>query len=459
MNEQRTPPHNRDAEASVVGQLLANPQTIGQVLATDLTPQHFYVDSLRRLYHEILSAYYADEPIDPVTIADSACAETPKEPGLATVWGGEAEVTKRVRQLASQKYDGTPVAHAKLVKKHADARSLLMLCYDTEVAVWNADKDPEEIAGDVSQTAMQIATSSLLTHEIVSFEQLGRNFIRHQQMLMKARKDNVELGAYFGLDFIDNFTRGLRPTELMFLGGPPGAGKSAVSWTMGKLFAERQMRKPEELRIGALMLSLEMGQEPSNVRVAQALTGLDGGKLREGKTSDQDLAKVAAEWGKRKDLPLYFNFTSQLRLSQLRALVVEAIRRYNIGLLVIDHFKYVLSDRRYEKDLQEDEEKARFLKENIAKDLNLAVICLAHTTKGTSEDGRPTLRDLRGSFMVAAHADFVGLVYRPYKDAKAKDIEDGKVKVTDAEMVWAKNRHGLEATHRFHFDPATMQIH
>jgi replicative DNA helicase len=44
------------------------------------------------------------------------------------------------------------------------------------------------------------------------------------------------------------------------------------------------------------VLSLEMGEEPSNVRLAQANTGIDGGKLREGKTDEDDLRTIIKTW-------------------------------------------------------------------------------------------------------------------------------------------------------------------
>lgn len=98
-----------------------------------------------------------------------------------------------------------------------------------------------------------------------------------------------------------------------------------------------------------------------------------------------------------------------MRLSQVRAITVEAIRRHNVGLVVIDHWKYLDSDRHFRSPLDEDEAKARFLEQDRAKELNVAVICLAHTTKGADEreDRRPRMNDPRGSGFVAAHADFI----------------------------------------------------
>lgn len=451
------PPYSPQAEESVVGQMLATPRVTAEVVATALEPQHFYSPPMRAIFHEVLSAYYADEAIDPLTIGE-ACGKT-----LSRSWNcTEQEAVERVRSLAAGRQGrmGEAVDHAKIVKKHADLRSLLDIASQIQRDVAMEERGPEEIAGVASQAAMQVATSTLLTSEIVAYEDLGRNFVRTQRQLMEARDKGLELGAYFGLSFIDSYTRGLRPTELMFVAGEPGAGKSAVTWTAAQTFAERQMKKPADRRIATLVLSLEMAEEPSSTRLAQAITGIDGGKLREGRTEQADLDKVVAEWQKRRDLPLYFNFTSNMRTSQLKAVVVEAIRRHNVGLVIIDHFRYVDMDGRWRSSIEEEGAKARFLKQDIATQLNVAVICLAHTAKSIdTQDRRPRMHHLRGSQEIAAHADFVTFVYRPYNNASQQDIDDGNVSRTDAELIWAKNRHGLEGTAGFHFDASTMTIY
>jgi replicative DNA helicase len=451
-----TPPHSPDAEASVVGGMLAESRVVGEVIGTLLEPRHFYLPAMRALFHEIVAAYYADDPIDPLSIGELTSKT------LSRAWRcEEAEAVRRVQTLASGRRGSESVDHARIVKRDSDYRDLLDLAAKVQIAVAMEQENPDVVAGEVSQTAMQIATSTLLTHEILSFDDLGRRFEAQQRRLMAARAQGIELGAYFGLSFLDNFLRGLQPTELCIIAGEPGAGKSAVSWKATQNFGERQMQRPSDRRVGALVLSLEMGEEPSNVRLATANTGIDGGRMREGRTDEDDLHKIVTEWGKRKGIPVWFNFTSTLRSGQMRALIVEAIRRHNVGLVVIDHLRYFDMDGRFGSALEEEEAKARFLKEQIAKELNVAVIALAHTTKAieSTDDRRPRLSHLRGSGQVAAHADFVGFVYRPYNHAKREDIDEGKVKRTDAEMIWAKNRHGLDGTARFHFDPSTMNIH
>jgi replicative DNA helicase len=273
-----------------------------------------------------------------------------------------------------------------------------------------------------------------------------------------AHERGVELAVYTGLPFIDSWTQGIAPTELMFLAGDPGVGKTALAWECGKGFAQRQVVKPPEQQVSTLVLSLEMGLIASTGRVVQSLTHIDGIRLRSGDISDAEWQHVLRDWKNNERLPIVFNFASNFRLSQMRALIVEAIRKFNVGFIIIDHFRQIDPDKHYANPLDGDEAEVRFLKEDVAKDLNVAVLCLAHTIKvGRAEtDRRPRLGDLRGSGQISAHADFVGFMYRPSKHIGPEDLEASGVLETDAEIVWAKNRFGTDGIAPFYFEPATM---
>lgn len=453
-----TLPHSPEAEASVIGQMLAQPQVVGEVVGTLLEPQHFYVPAFRALYHTIVESYYADDPIDALTIA-TLSAKT-----LARAWDcDESQAVAQVQSLTLGQgaFAGDAADHARLVKRDSDYRALLDLSVSIQRAVELERDAPDVVAGEAATNAMRIATDTLLTHEILSFDQLKDVFLEEQRFMAAARAAGIDVGAYFGLPFLDDHLRGLRGTELFILAGDPGSGKSAVAWEMARRFAERQMRKDKDKRVGAFVLSLEMGKEPSTGRIAQAIAGLDGGAVREGKLAEEDLRKVAAEWTRRAGLPLHFNFTSTLRASQLRALIVESIRRHNTGLVVIDHMRYFDMDGKYQFKVEEEEDKARFLKQSLAKDLNVAVVCLAHTTKDSSntEDKRPRMRHLRGSGQISAEADFLGFVYRPYDHATPDEKAAALYARADAELIWEKARHARKTTAQFTFDAARMDIH
>lgn len=450
-------PHSPDAERAVLGRIMAQGTKVaGQVVGTLLEPTHFYAPAHRLIYETIYEAYYADEPMDALTVGE-LCSKR-----LAPLWDvTEDEAVGRVRDMSDrQTFSGQISDHARLIKRDSDYRLLLRLSASIEEAVGSEESTPEEVASIASQRAMRIATNSLIAHEIKPFGELGREYVREAQRMMDAAAQGIELGAYFDLRFVDRYLHGLQPTELWFLAGDPGAGKTAISVIASLNFARRQMKQEDDRRIATLFLSLEMGELPSKMRLAQTLTGIDSARMREGTLSAEELQRITKKWASEQDIPLYFNFTSTLKTSQMRAIITEAIRRHNVGLVVIDHFRHFRMDGRYERQVQEDEDKVLFLKESICKDLNVAVICLAHTTKFSEQNHnrRPTLSNLRGSGQIAATADFVSFMYRPFNHATDDEKSDGNVRETDAEMIWEKNRFGVDDVAEFTFEPKRMVV-
>jgi replicative DNA helicase len=450
-------PASQRAEESVLGAILKDPKVANEIVGAILEPEHFYFSPYRVVFEQIVERVYADDPIDPLTVAEAVSKKT------SQMWGvDERDAVDRVVALtatSTAEDESTPLQHAALVKRHFDYRSLMSLAYEVLTEVQDEAAAPEDLAARLSSKAMQIATDQVVRQELLTFEDLGRNWVKSMNQVIALREAGHERGAHFGIRAIDEFTKGLLPTELLISGGEPGIGKSAVWWAGAINFCERQMKKPAEERVACLVLSLEMGEEPSSTRLAQRVGDIDGEKLRLGTIDRMELRTVAEKWAAKRELPLITNHSGMLRLSQLRAIVVEAIRKHNVGLVVIDHFRFLRPDEHFQNVNDADDHIVAFLKTAIAKDLNVAVVCLAHTTKNLERaDKRPRMSDLRGSGMIAAFADFVCFVYRPWLYASDSAKERGQVSREDAEMIWAKARHSGDGTGEFYMNLATMSV-
>src|SRR3989449_3836058 len=64
----RIPPHDLDAEISVIGSILLDPLSIAKVLQF-LHPEDFYRENNGQIYRASLDLFAAGEPIDNVTLA------------------------------------------------------------------------------------------------------------------------------------------------------------------------------------------------------------------------------------------------------------------------------------------------------------------------------------------------------------------------------------------------------
>ena len=446
-------PASQRAEESVLGALMRSEEARQEILTGDLEAEHLYFRPYRLLFDRTVERYYADEPIDPLTLAEEVGPQVAKEWNLP-----EREAVDRIIALAKPDPSETTSLreHAKIIKRHHDYRELVRVAGNALHNATEQGADPEEIAGQLAAAATRIVTGSLIHREILSYADLGRRWVKHMQDEIAAKAAGVELGAYFGIKGIDEHVKGLRPTELMMLGGEPGVGKSAIAWSMARNFAYRQLKKPADKRVGALVLSLEMGEELSSGRWAQIETRVEGDRLRTVAITRQELRDIAFQWAANRELPLWVNHSGELRESQIKALCVDAIRRHKIGLVVIDHFRFIKTDERFDNKNDADDQVVKFLKGTLGKDLNLAVICLAHTVK--SLDRRPMMDDLRGSGMISAFADIVCFPYWPWKHTAQDKRERGLVAREEYELIFDKIRQGQPGTAEMWIDMSTMKV-
>jgi replicative DNA helicase len=436
----------------VVGALMRSEEARIEVIGLGLDAEQFHYRPYKLAFEEVVERYYADDPIDPLTIAEAIA------PRAAEMWSiSEREAVDKFVALSAQVFEGSPADHVKIIKHHADLQALIGIAANALHEASYQERSPEEIAGVLSTEAAKIVTGALTHSESHSFGELGRRWTRQKQEEIAARAAGVELGARYGIAAIDQYVKGHRPSELFILGGDAGIGKSALAWAMGRNFALSQMKQAPERRIGTLILSLEMGEEPSSSRFAQMEARFPGEKLREGDLTRAELTAIAAKWAAHRELPLWVNHSGELRESQLKAIVVDHVRRHNVGVVIIDHFRFITTDERFRDKNDADEQIVKFLKANLAKDLNLAVTCLAHT-RDIEVGRRPTMNDLRGNKMISAFADLVAFPYSPWRASSVHERERDLVAREDFELIWAKVRQGAEGVGELYMDLSTQTV-
>jgi replicative DNA helicase len=451
-------PVSAQTEWRVLAEMLTRPERVAEIIGLPVEQRDFSSPDTRVIFATAVERHYAAKPIDALIVAELIRAE------LAQYWSAEpshvgALMEKRVREATGS--SDSLLEHAERLRQLSTKCQVMDICQHALGDIADGKLDAAEIADRASTEMMQATAGSVRRSELLTWMDTGRQYVKQLQQVQASTQQGIDLGVMTGLPFVDTHTAGLAPGELCFIASEPGAGKTALAWACALGFAARQMRRGDD-RVGTLILSMEMGLYSSTMRLVSSITGIEGGRLRRGDISPQEYTHILREWKLRQDLPIFWNFASNFRLSQARALISEAIRKHNTGFVVIDHFRMLDTDRRYQNGLDADEAKVRFLKENIAKDQNVAVMCLAHTVKVRPEGGesaRPRLSDLRGSGMITAFADQVGFIWSPYKymtrDERMEDFAAGPDSMS---IEWSKNRFGSPAQDQYRFSAATMTV-
>src|SRR5437879_8113256 len=131
----RVPPHNIEAEESVLGAMLLSKDAIASAVET-CSPEDFYKPAHGHLFDAIQTLYGRGEPVDPVTVAEEL-----RRANLLEALGGKQAIL-RIQV-------GTPAAanaahYAKIVEEHSLLSRLIGVAGEIAVVGYDMPGDGHE---------------------------------------------------------------------------------------------------------------------------------------------------------------------------------------------------------------------------------------------------------------------------------------------------------------------------
>ncbi|WP_084955414.1 replicative DNA helicase [Thermoactinospora rubra] len=212
---ERTPPHNIEAEQSVLGGMLLSKDAIADVVEL-IRADDFYRPAHQIIYEVITDLYGRGEPADAVTVFD----ELQKRGEMARV-GGAAylhTLTAVVPTAANAGY------YAKIVREQAVLRRLIEA--GTRIVSYGYGGNGEEVDDLVDRAQAEIykvterrtsedyaPLSEIMPHALDELEAIGN---RGGQMV----------GVPTGFQDLDQLTNGLHPGQMIVVAARPAIGKA-----------------------------------------------------------------------------------------------------------------------------------------------------------------------------------------------------------------------------------------
>lgn len=195
--------------------------------------------------------------------------------------------------------------------------------------------------------------------------------------------------------------------------------------------------------------SLEMSKESLVQRVLCAEARVDAGRLRRGKLSDDDYARLAMAAGHLNTAPIYIDDSAGISVLEMRA---KARRlkadRPDLSLIIVDYLQLMTGGKgKNENRQQEVSEISRGLKA-LAKELDVPVVALSQLSRAVEQrpDKRPMMSDLRecvtGDTRVVL-ADGRRVPIRDLVGTTPEVIavsEDGTLHRAASDLVWSVGR-------------------
>lgn len=418
----RIPPHNREAEQSVLGSILQQNGIISKVLDF-LSSEDFYFPAHKVIYQGMIALFEANEPQDLVTVSNYL-----KKKNRLEEAGGPAAIATLTDQvpLASN-----IVYYGKIIREKSVLRQLIATSTEIAGRCFEEQDDIEKLLDEVEQTIFEIAKDQSGQH----FEPLNHIITEtFEKITVLAERRELITGVATGFEQFDKMTSGLQPSDLIIIAGRPSMGKTALAMNIVQYAALHN-----QTAVG--VFSLEMSKAQLGMRLLCGQAKVDSNDLRTGFIKDHDWPKLTRAAGQLSDATIYIDDTPALSILEMRAKARRLKSEHDISLLVVDYLQ--LMRGRADSREQEISEISRSLKA-MAKELSIPIIALSQLNRGLESrpNKRPQLSDLRESGAIEQDADVICFIYRDEVYNKAED----NPKKGLAELIIGKQRNGPTGT-------------
>jgi replicative DNA helicase len=439
----RVPPHDLDAEKSLLGAMLLSVDATAAGLER-IKPDDLYRQAHARIFQAIGALFSKGEPCDVVTVA--ARLESTGE--LEQV-GGKSYLLDVVNTVPLA---GNVGQYAEIVKRMSILRRLIQA--STRIAALGYEA-PDDVDAVVEQAEKEIFD--------VTNERVETTFKPIESLLKDGWKKLEELytnqehltGVSTGWPDLDKVLAGLHRGDLIVVAARPSVGKTALALNLAVNAAKKGTT------VG--VFSLEMSAEQLVMRILSSESRVDGQKLRTGRLSDSDWEPIMQAMGRLDTCDLRVDDTPALSIMELRAKARRMFRTNKPSLLIVDYLQLMQPQgRRSENRQVEIAEISRGLK-ILAKELDLPVVALSQLSRAVEQrsDKRPMLSDLRESGAIEQDADVVMFIHRDmyHRDDATDEPRAGRVPPKGvAEIIIAKHRNGPTDTVQLVYHEAYMRF-
>ena len=422
----RLPPHSRDAERSILGGVLRDPDTLN-ALQMMLKAENFYLYPHQLIFQALVDLYGENQPIDLVMLHE----RLRKQKQLEDVGGSAylADLWESVPTGANAEY------HAKIVRDNAMIRSLIHASTEILRESYERSQSADELVSQAERKIMDIAKAGMVGETYTLYESVQMAMDRLDSRI---GKDNLALsGLPTGYVDLDNITAGLQRSEMIIIAARPSVGKTAFALNLIRnIIVDHHDHVPPAV----LFFSLEQSRIELAERLLCCQSRVDSHRVRKGHLNSDDIQKLMEAGDHLRKARLYIDDTPQRSMLQIAATARRLHKKHEkeggLRLVCIDYLQLIEPENRRDPRQEQVAQISRRLK-FLARELNIPVIALAQVNRASEDrqDHKPRLADLRESGSIEQDADTCMMLHRPGKF-------DGTQEDNILEVIIAKQRNG-----------------
>jgi replicative DNA helicase len=435
LRPERVPPHNLEAEESVLGAMMLSAEAIADVI--ELKPSDFYTSAHREIFETLRGLYGRGDPVDAITTVEEL-----KRRGSLEQVGGPLFIHELVQQVPTP---ASAAHYAKIVAQLALLRRLIGAAADIMELAYSTPGDPEGAADLAEQRIYQVARHDE-KDQVVGVDELVDAAMMDLEKLQQ--RDSAFAGLPTGFRDVDSLLSGLQKQNLIVVAARPGVGKSSFVTNLARNISVGEGGHDKQ---PVALFSLEMSRWEIGMRLLCAEARVQWDRIRGGRMGADDWTRIVQGAETLHEAPLYVIDAGNVTIVDIRARA-RRLRssREGLGLIIVDYLQLMSHHTRVDNRQQEIAEISRGLK-LLAKELDIPVIAVSQLNRDPErrQDKRPQLSDLRESGAIEQDADVVMFIHRDDSEAATKGTAD---------LIVAKHRNGPTDTVKLTFLPQLTQF-
>lgn len=391
---ERIPPHNEEAERSVLGAVMLNKDVLSEVLE-EVTADDFYNESHKEIFRAIWELYKDNTAVDMLTV----CEELKKRKSLDMA-GGRAYIATLTSEVPST---ANAVEYAKIVAEKATLRQMIKTSED----ITEKGYDAKMAAGEI----LDYAESGIFK---IAQKRQKNDYAKIQDVLLTnikiidaaaQNKDKI-VGIPTGFKDIDEKTSGLQRSDLIIVAARPAMGKTAFALNIAQQSAVKAGSS-------VIIFSLEMSKEQLGQRLLAMQARVEMQKLKQGDLDRKDWDRITMALDELNNTKIVIDDTPGISIMEMRNKCRRLKADQGLDLVVIDYLQLMSLQGKTDNRQQEISTISRNLK-LLAREMDCPVIVLSQLSRAPEQrqDHRPILSDLRESGSIEQDADIVIFLYR-----------------------------------------------
>ncbi len=439
MTELMLPPHTVEAEESVLGGILIDPNAMPRIVDL-LSPECFYITPHQVIYRAAQKLHQSGQPIDLLTVTNWL-----SDHQLLDKVGGKSKLALLVDRTVSA--------------INVDALAYLIVAKHTRRRLLSASHEISKLAYDQSNHLDDVLYQSEQEIYKISSQKFKSNTEDNATVAVSAYEFLESESEIFptGLYDLDNLLVGLEPGTLSLVAGRPSMGKSQIGLFLAHqimllhsqpvaFFSLEMSKKQLEYRLWSLISDTSPYKEEHQLhfmksdRIRRHKAKLEPLQLWEYENISK-IVQIAA------DLPLYLNddrgISVQAIASECRQIKAKEGK---LGLVVVDYLQMMAEENSGNRSYELGDVARGLYK--LSSDLQVPVLALSQISRGVEarNNKRPMMSDLSQSGILEMVADNIILAYRD--EYYNPDTPDRGI----LELIVGKARHGDTGTASVLFD-------